>query len=402
MKIKTVRPGIRKKSDGRYTVTKSIKGKRFYKEFRTLTEAVNWKNTFSPLTNPAPSFNPINPLHSSAPSNEQRNGVDCKITFDDLWEKYQENKLKNLGDNTRKTRLRKVDHFTRSLLSVRLCEITPNVIDALIDEKRKLVKDSRRCNFNEEIKFLKAIFNWYAENYDSSYLNPIRIFHKARGKVKDVPDKDLHITTDELERFFEQLPRFWQRLAYLQFYMAGRIQEAAGLQRQYVFFDQRIIKVAEVLIWTDNKPKIKKTTKTSKDSLVYINDHMMEILQELEAERPNNCPFMIQVNGRPVTYMGIYQAYEAALKRANLPYSGTHILRYGMAGVAGDFMGDEGAKAATRHSTMKMAQKYRGQPKTLTLSPDNKAVVIHAETLFHKKKEESHATKCDQEEANEG
>lgn len=396
--MKTVRPGIRKKADGSYLVTKSIKKKRYYREHPTLSAAINWKNTFNPIANPEPRAS----LDRNLPANIQLNGINLDITFGEVWELYKKNKLGTLGDSIKYRKELKIPKFAASLFSVRMCQASPNVIDALLDEQKLLANQEKRYNFDEEISFLKSIFNWYAPNYDSSFLNPIRAFHKARGKIRAVPEKDTGILPYELEKFFDALPRFWQRLAFMQFYMAGRIQEAAGLQKYYVYRSQKIIKVAEVLTWVKSNPKVKKSTKTGKDSLVHINDHMEEIIDELESECPDDCPFLFHINGKPLLYGQIYDAYNQGLQKAGLPYIGTHILRYGMAGVAHDFMGDKGSQAATRHADMKMAQKYASRPMKLFLNPDNKAVVIHAETLFYKKKGVVGATICDQPEFKEG
>lgn len=395
--MKTVRPGIRKKEEGCYLVTKSIKGKRFYKELPTLSSAIHWKNTFNPVANPSP----VVAREMKLPAAGQSNGFNFEITFGEVWERYKKNKLPSLGFSMKNRKEQKVPRFAASLMSVKMHQMSPNVIDMLLDEQ-KLLATEKRFNFNEEIMFLKSIFNWYSENYDSSFNSPIRAFHKSRGVVRPVPVKDKGILPHELEAFFDALPRFWQRLAYMQFYMAGRIQEAAGLQSQNVYLPQRVIKVAEVLIWVKGKPEVKRSTKTGKDSLVHINDHMAEILEELESERPANCPFLFHINGRPIHYAYIYDAYNAAFERLALPYRATHVLRYGMAGVAHDFLGDKGAQAATRHADMNMARKYASRPQKLILNPENKAVVIHAESLFYKKKSEVHASTCDQTNLKEG
>lgn len=393
--MKTVRPGIRKKPDGSYLVTKSIKGKRFYKEFTSLSPAVHWKNTFNPLVNPEPKEE----AKMKAPIAGQSNGINLSISFGEVWKKYCENRLPKLGDS-RKYRIEsKIPRFAMSLMSVSMSEVSPNVMDCLIDEQ-KLLASKKRFNFEEELDFLKAIFNWYAENYDSSYQNPIRKFHYSRGEVKAIEKKDKSIMPHELELFFSSLNHFWQRLAYMQLYMAGRIQEAAGLQKAYVFKDQRIIKVKEVLTWIKNRPKLKLTTKTGKDSLVYINDHMMELIDELESEMLPDCPFLFHIKGKPLRYDQIYDAYNEAFERAGLPYKATHVLRYGMAGLAHDFMGDKGSQAVTRHEDLNMARKYASRPMKVLLNPDNKAVVIHAETLFYKSK--VRASICDQDKVQEG
>jgi integrase len=138
------------------------------------------------------------------------------------------------------------------------------------------------------------------------------------------------------------------------------------------------------MTWINGQPRPKETTKTNTVSFVHINDHMMTILKELESDRPKDCPYLFQVNGEPLRYEWIRVAYNEAFRAAGLPYRASHVLRYGMAGIGGKLLGDEGAKAVTRHGSMAMARKYRGKSRVIELTEENQRVVIHAEKLFKK------------------
>jgi integrase len=376
-KLKTVAPGIRQKPNNDYLVTKSIKGERYYFTTKKLPEAKRWHRDFRPI--------PVNVFEKEIPTvNLKMNGRDNSYTLAEVWKKYQRDHLSTLAeDSQHKTRLR-LEKFAKSLMSLKMCQMNEDVIEAVINERKILTECPFRCNFNKELKILNHVFNWYSNNLDPKFMTPINDFHKRVGKIKATPVKPKHITEDELVLFFKQLSGIWKSLAFMQLYMAGRIGEAAGLTAEFIHEDDRKIEVSRVMTWPKGSPKPKETTKTDTVSFVHINDHMMQILEELESNRPKNCPYLFHVKGKPLRLNWIYKAYNTALEAAGLPYTGTHILRYGMAGISGKLLGDEGAKAATRHGSMAMARKYRGKSRIVELTDENKEVVIYAEKLFKK------------------
>lgn len=375
--MKTVAPGIRQKPSGEYLVTKSIKGERYYFTTDKLPEAKRWHRDFRPV--------PVNNFQKEVPStNLKINGRDEVVTFGEVWKKYQKAHLSTTSEENQIRTKSRVDKFTQSLTHLRICQINEDVIEAVINERKILTRNPLRCNFNKELKFLNHIFTWYGLNLDHKFESPITGFHKRYGSVKAVPAKPKHITSDEFSIFVRELSGIWKDLAFMQLYMAGRISEAAGLTVDFIHLDKRKIEVSSVMGWIGGRPRLKKTTKTDTVSFVHINDHMTSIVERLELERPRNCPFLFQIDGEPLRYDWIVKAYNEAFKTAKLPYRATHVLRYGMAGIGGELLGDAGAKAVTRHGSMAMARKYRGKNRIIELTEENKQVVIHAEKLFKK------------------
>lgn len=69
--------------------------------------------------------------------------------------------------------------------------------------------------------------------------------------------------------------------------------------------------------------------------------------------------FVFHVEGRPLNYGTIQLNYRRAIKKADLPYSGTHILRHGMATLARKVGGGlDAVIAMTGHKDYKLADHY--------------------------------------------
>ena len=58
--------------------------------------------------------------------------------------------------------------------------ITANLLDVFIAEHRKsaIENRSKRSNFDDDFKCLKALLNWYRQNYDPLFMNPVLPRHK--------------------------------------------------------------------------------------------------------------------------------------------------------------------------------------------------------------------------------
>ena len=85
----------------------------------------------------------------------------------------------------------------------------------------------------------------------------------------------------------------------------------------------------------------------------------MEILKRREAFKIKGNDFVFHVEGRPLNYGTIQINYRAAQKKGKLPYSGTHILRHGMAKLARKVGGGlDAVIAMTGHKDLKLADHY--------------------------------------------
>src|SRR5690606_3650426 len=127
--MKTIKPGIRLKENGRYVATKSIDGKRYYKEFKTLREAEFWKNRINPLVNSSRNQRRIYPTPSA---DEVSNGRDEIITVREVYEKYLKGPLKKLGTYSQYKIPKRMERFLPPVFSVRMAELTPEVVSELL------------------------------------------------------------------------------------------------------------------------------------------------------------------------------------------------------------------------------------------------------------------------------
>jgi integrase len=381
--------GIRRKPSGKYLAAKSIKGKKFYKEFETLREATNWKNQFHPLIAP----NPIPAKNNTPAFTAQSNGRDRIVTFGEVWERYQRNFLKTLSAYTQYKKLLRMAKFLPNLSSVPMAQMSPDVITQHIEDMILITPESsKRCNFDKELKDLNSVFAWYAEFSDFTFHSPVKRFHFKLAKIKDIEPKKKDMSVEQFSIFLEALNFqndddgfMFQSLAMIQTYLAGRIQEAAALNDRTVDFHKKRISISEKIVWMKGKPEHKFETKTGSKgiALVEMNEDMLQRLQKLKSMRPKGCKYYFHRRGKPLRYNLILKRYNEALIRAGLEeFSGTNILRHTMATLSRKIAGLDASQAMLRHTTARMSEGYA----KLDVNEKVSSVVIQAEELFRKAK----------------
>jgi integrase len=374
--MKTIKPGIRLKPNGRYSVTKSIDGKRFYKEFKTQREAENWKNKFHPLAPPVLNA----PIINRPTVSDQSNGKDKLITFREVLTRYKNGKMKNLSVTKQYKKEKRMDRFLPSLLSYKMCEIDPPVITRLLEEARRTVTSTHgRSNFNEELKDLRSVFNWYIEECDFTFHSPVTKYHPRIGVIKEIEKVRMHMTEDQIKLFFSHLKEPFQSMAIIQFCLALRIGEVAALNSKTVNFKLRTVTISDSIVWHKGIPRHQRKTKTGDSTVAEINDEMLWRLNDLDRKRPEGCIFFFNENGGPMRYEHILEAYNTALKDAVLTeFSGTHFVRHTMATLTRRKYGMDTAQAVLRHTTPRMSEIYAKNDVNEKVSK----VVIEAQEMF--------------------
>ncbi len=233
---------------------------------------------------------------------------------------------------------------------------------------------SRRFNFDNDLKNLKAILNWYRENYDEQFVNPILKRHKSEGFINKISKKKKKLKKHELLAFFEALESdslFWRDFAETQFYCASRVQEVAGLLISSVDFVSRTLDIENVMVWGLDKKflYLKDSPKNDEDREVSLNDKLYEILQRRFKDRSTKsfqvCKntgaklnLVFHINGRPLTYREIQYRYNKALTKAGLrnKYSSTHIMRHTMANMVRSRLGLDSAQAVGGWKTRELVE----------------------------------------------
>jgi integrase len=374
--MKTVKPGIRLKPSGKYVATKSIDGKRHYKEFNSLREAEIWKNKFHPLASPQPSMKFNIPAAS-----DQSNGKDKSIKFREVYERYVNGKMKSLSPYTQYKKKKRLDRFLPPLFGLRMCEITPEVITALLEKAKLGASDKfERANFSEELKGLKSIFNWYKE-CDFTFQSPVMGYHFDVGKIRDIERKKKDMNKEQVIAFINHLSEPFQSMAIIQFCLALRVGEVAALNTSTVSFKERTVTISETIVWLKTVPLPKRSTKTKDVTTLSMNDEMVNRLRTLDIQRPKGCKHFFHRDGKIMRYEWILEAYNNALKEAGLhDFSGTHFLRHTMGTIARRSSGLDAAQAILRHTTSRMSEHYA----RLDVNEKASKVVIEAGDLFLK------------------
>lgn len=345
---------------------KRINKKLHSETFTSLKEALWWMKEFDPTKEifkvRSKNFNECNGRHS--------------VPFLEVVEQYKEEVYPTLLNSSREERDRKIEYL-EPIFGENMLRMNPQVVTDLLLELRKKAT-SRRCNFNHELKTLNIIFNWYKDNRDFTFTNPINTGHRKLSKVKDVPERKRKMEIEELVLFFNSMREInalggtFARLAEFQFKLALRIQEAAA----FCLIDQMDFTSGEIEIdrsisWSRKEAgnhELKMRTKTG----VVKHCKASEGIRVLVLEQANLCPnnessFLFHDHGKMLTYRQIQRAYNTGLSKAGLSkkYSSTHIMRHTMAKHTRSQFGIDHAQAVGGWGDVKTAELYSGSPETV-------------------------------------
>ena len=384
--MKTLSPGIRQKENGKIIATKSFGKKRYYQEFDNERDAKKWRKEFHPLLSSTLKRNRV--IHTAL---DQSNGKDKFINFGEVIEKYRKDFLRTLSPYTQYKKIQRLSNFTHNIQAVSMCTMCPEIISNHLDSIRLLLADdSKRCNYDKELKDIASIFNWYKKNVDFTFVNPVTDVHFKLGKIKDITPKQKDMDMDEFVDFVSHLSPMFQSMAVIMLLWAMRVGEAAAISDDVVNFKKGEAFIYNVVTWMKGHPALKRGTKTGADAKMPITPEIRIELGKLQKLRPKGCKYFFQYKGNLLRYDMILKEFNRALKKAGLPYSGTHVIRHTMATIARKNMGLDAAQAILRHTSARMSEEYA----RLDVNEKVSSVVIEASSLFKKSKDR--ATDCDQ------
>jgi len=341
-----------------YLAEKKIKGKNHNATFKTLYEAKEWRKNFDGI-----SFNQnSDELNSSF------------ATLKEVWETMQRDHFPTLATSTKMIWTRRYK-LLELIEHLPMDKITPSKITSWVnhwvaefsnEEYQANRGQAGRCNLNNELNMFVTIFNWYkdSEKYEKEALfltNPVKKKHRTLGFIKPVPDKKKQIDLEDAFLFFEYLQPLYKSIAMLQFYCAARIGEIAGLQWSNIDIKNRRMLIKHTVIWDSHKVflELKPFPKNKEPRPVFITDEILELLKQREAFRELGCDYVFHVEGKPINYGTVLVNYKGAQRKSGVPYSGTHILRHGMAKLARQVGGGlDAVIAMTGHKDIKLADHY--------------------------------------------
>lgn len=341
---------------GKYMARKTILGKQHKQTFENEAHARVWRSTFDGVKSE------VKILTSSS--------------FRHVWSVMQEKHFPLLAKSTQEIWLRRFA-LLKDLEEFRMEEITTSKITSWVEEKTKHFKSeeyqdggrgrAKRCNLDNELNLFTTIFNWYkaSEEFEAeavNLVNPVKIKHKRGGFIQPKPIKDKAITLEAALQFFECLKPLYRDLALFQFYSASRISEAAGLQWSRIDFENKKIIIMETCRWDMTTKKfieLNKFPKNKESRPIYMTDEILEVLKRRKAFKIGGNDFVFHNDGKPLDYGIIQLHFREGQRISKIPYTGTHILRHGMAKLARSVCGGlDAVVAMTGHKDFKLANHY--------------------------------------------
>lgn len=358
---KTIHEGIFKHpKSGRYCARKKIYGKQHQETFLNIRDAIHWRKTFNGL--------------------DKSKTKEKYSTLKEVWESMQRLHFPKLSTSTKQVWIRRYD-LLKQLEHLPMNEITSTKINEWLEHWVDYFKSEEwqasgsgkhaRCSLKNELNLFVTIFNWYKsedefESESKLLTIPVRSRHKIMAFIKDLPQKDKKITAEETLLFLSYLPPLYRDLATTQYYFAGRIGEISGIQIKNINLEKRILKIKDSCIWCNtNKTfvELKPFPKNTEIREVYLHDEIMKVIQNRLKLRHPDSDYLFHVEGKPLNYATIQINYRGALRKSGLPYTGTHILRHGMATLARKIGGGlDSVMAMTGHKTTKLADLYSKIP----------------------------------------
>lgn len=362
VKVKGAQGIYKYQKSGTYLAMKKINGKQYQETFTTIFEAKQWRKTFDGIS-----------YSTTTESAEEESNFS---TLAEVWEVMQKHHFPTLATSTKAIWKRRYE-LLKSLEHLPMDKITPSKITAWVNKNVEHFKSDEyqgsgrgragRCNLNNELNMFVTIFNWYkaSEQFEKEAILltcPVKTKHRKLGFVKPVPDKKKQIDLQSAFLFFDYLPPLYRELAQMQFYCAGRIGEICGIQWSNIDMRNRRMLIKHSCVFHPvNKTflELKPFPKNKEARPVFITDEIMEILKKREVFRIMGNDFVFHVEGNPINYCTVQMNYRDAQRKSGVPYTGTHILRHGMAKLARQIGGGlDAVLAMTGHKDLKLADHY--------------------------------------------
>lgn len=337
------------KKTGRYLAVKKIKGKQFSESFDNVRSALHWRNTFDGIKIKKKIWQKTSP------------------TLLEIWESMRELHFPTLEGSTIAIWERRFK-VLEGLYRVHMEDFTPSIIDEWIKVSKAhyiKLKNSKRYNLRNELNLLGTAFRWYRndpEIGDYKFVSPILDRHKKSCIIRELPVRDKKISPEDALKFINCLTPLYRDLALLQFLTASRISEVAGIQISNIDLDKKELMIKECCVW-DPKSKVfqylKLYPKNKSVRYCFINDLLLEIIQNRLKERHPESEFLFHINGKPLNYCTIQVNFRKAQRKAGVKHTGTHILRHGMATFVRSITRSlDATMAMTGHKDIKLADHY--------------------------------------------
>lgn len=287
-------------------------------------------------------------------------------TFGDLWQVYITNQLSSLQPQTQRNRI-ELAKFFDGITAIPLKDFTAELMSQYLTFKKQRCaknKNHKRKSFDNELKLLRAVFNWYREHFDYRFIVPITKAHWKLSRITSEKKTINKMTEHELIRFLNAIDsEVYRDLAIFQFLLALRVQEAAGVRFESVDLDKATVLIKDVIVWGRNKrfESLKEVPKNGEIRCCHLSNELLDIVKRRFQYFDKEHGLVFHDRGHPLSYRAIQYHYNKALKKVGLygKFSSTHFIRHSMATLTRIHCGSlEVVQAVTGHKDQKLVQHY--------------------------------------------
>lgn len=366
--IKNVRKDLK---TGKFEAYKTIKGTRYSEHFKKISDAKAWVKQF----------------HPSLAKEDNSSGC-----FAEKYELYRKRVNPKLALSTQDRKDQNISYFMSYFKDMPIETITPKVIsDTLEDLKLKASK--KRFNFKNQLKELRACFNWLIDHEEINLtLNPVRKHHNDDAFVKEIPIKKKHLGEDEFNKFMSAFENeLFKDFAYVQLILGCRVSEVLALHKSDIDLKNNVIKLQHSAMWSSNKKflGIKKRLKNGKIDFIPIGAKKLRDILE-KYLKISDSEFLFSIDNKMITYRQAQHAFDIVFKRTGIKIDcSTHSMRNTMGKKVNEEMGSiDAVQAVLGHDDIRMSQHYAGKNRKLQLEAQIKVANSLDENVQECAKEE--------------
>lgn len=262
------------------------------------------------------------------------------MKLDTLFQEFIEKKKAHIKESTINLYIRMFRLHFDFFKGIEIEQFTAAIVDDWLTHLRVRNQNVQRLSFDHELTLLKTLVNYYWDEHDVK----LDIF-KKRHINNAVVKKRIYKLNRELKEDEFKLFAHWLNLLYgeqytmlaiIQYYQALRISEAFAIHYDCFSLDYKnplnsTLTIKESVVFTHETGKKSKIQQGFKNGLIKVQPLLPQVFfyikDRLEQYRDKYL-FFENTENIPEFYK-IKNAYTKAFKRANLPYSSTHILRHG-------------------------------------------------------------------------
>lgn len=342
------------KKTERYLARKKIDGKSYNQSFDSLSGAKRWRH----------SFNGVKEI-----SKEK-----LTPTLMEVWKRMETLHFPSLSTSTKEIWRRRFVNLSY-LYDYHMEDIKPSTINTWLaflierytnaDYELGRGKGCRKYNLDNELNMLITICNWYKGEEEFSnhdFVHPVLPRHRVISKFKDLPLRHKKIPPEEAVKFFYVLPELYRDLVMMQYLVAGRIGEVAGIQIKNIDLENQILTIKETCIWCNASKsfvELKSFPKNKDIRQCHITSLMLGIIKRRLKLKAKGCNFLFHIEGKPLNYCTIQSQLRNAQRKIGSKYAGTHIFRHGMATLVRKLTNSlDAVQAMTGHQDRDLADHY--------------------------------------------